>query len=165
VAFAVNTLGDSQINLMLIATCLTGLLSFQWLLGAVFKFRPMYQEAVMNYLEIFFLLNITVLFIWSLIQMDNATSKINTQITISNVCVGLAFVASVLILTYHAYVGVIACGCFKMLQKSIPAKQPTAKDTVDSLSSRNERERVMTVQNVEVPRTVIELREPLLTDN
>ena len=165
VAFAMNVLGDSQINLMLIATCLTGLLSLQWLLGAVYKFGPIYQDALINYLEIFFLLNITVLSIWSLLQMDNATSTIKTQITVSNVCVGLAFVVFVLILTYHAYVRVIACGCFKMMQKSIRAKQPTAKDTADPSNSRNEREQVMTVQNVEVPRTVIELREPLLTDN
>ena len=165
VAFAVNILGDTQINLMLITTCLVGILSLQWLLGGVYKFGPIYEEALMNYLEIFFLLNMTVLSIWSLIQMDSATSTIKTQITISNVCVGLAFVVFILIITYHAYMRVKACGGLKMLKKSIHAKQPTAKDTVDPHNSRNEGEQVMTAQNVEVTRTVIELREPLLTDN
>ena len=97
--------------------------------------------------------------------MNSASSTIKTQIAVSNVCVGLAFVVFVLILTYHAHVQVKAYACFKKLPKLIRAKQPKAKDTVDPVSSRNEREQVTTVQNVEVPHTVIELREPLLTEN
>ena len=48
VAFAVNTLRDTHINLMLIVTCLVGLLSLQWLLGAVYQFGPMYIPRYTN---------------------------------------------------------------------------------------------------------------------
>ena len=150
---------------MLIVTCLVGLLSLQWLLGAVYQFGPMYQDTPINYLEIIFFLNMTILSTWSLIQMDNATSTNKTQITISSVCVGLAFVVFILILTYHAYVRVKACECLKKLRKSICAKQPTADDSATPISCRSEREQVVTEQNVEVTRTVIELKEPLLTNN
>ena len=55
VGFAVNNLGDPQINLKLILTFLISLLSLQWLLGIMFGSAMLYKERFINVLEAFYI--------------------------------------------------------------------------------------------------------------
>ena len=60
VAFALNSLGDPQINLMLIVTLLVILLSLQLVLSSSCQFGTLFIGPLTNYLQIFYHLNLMI---------------------------------------------------------------------------------------------------------
>ena len=161
VGFAVNSLGDPQINLKLIVTFLISLFSLQWLLGIVFGSAALYKERFINVLEAFYLCNLGVLSTWSLLQVDSNTLSRKAQTIITSVCVGLAFLVWVCILTYHAYLWLTQVECVTQLWQTIKGKGHPADETSDPISPQA----AVQQQSAVVQKTYIELRESLLTDN
>ena len=161
VGFAVNSLGDPQINLKLIVTFLISLLFLQWLLGIAFGSATLYKERFINVLEAFYLCNLGVLSTWSLLQVDSNTSSKKAQTIITSVCVGLAFLVWVCILTYHAYLWLTQVECVTRLWQTIKGKGHPADETSDPISPQA----AVQQHSAVVQETYIELRESLLTDH
>ena len=161
VGFAVNSLGDPQINLKLIVTFLISLFSLQWLLGIAFGSASLYNEWFINVLEAFYLCNLGVLSTWSLLQADSNTSSRKVETIITSVCVGLAFLVWVCILAYHAYLWLTQVEYVTRLWQTIKGKGHPADDTSDPISPQA----AVQQHNAVVQRTYIELRESLLTDH
>ena len=161
VGFAVNSLGDPQINLKLILTFLISLLSLQWLLVIAFGSATLYNERFINVLEAFYLCNLGVLSTWSLLQVDSNTASRKAQTIITSVCVGLAFLVWVCILTYHAYLWLTQVGYVIRLWQTIKGKGHPADEVSDPISPQA----AVQQHSAVVPKTYIELRESLLTDH
>ena len=161
VGFAVNSLGDPQINLKLIVTFLISLFSLQWLLGIAFGSATLYKEQFINVLEAFYLCNLGVLSTWSLLQVDRNTTSRKAQTIITSVCVGLAFLVWVCILTYHAYLWLTQVECVTRLWQTIKGKGHPADETSDPISPQA----AVQQHSAVVQKSYIELRESLLTDN
>ena len=164
VGFALNSLGDEQINLILVVTVMIGLLSMQWLLGMTLGSVLPYQRPLLNYLEAFYLVNLGVLSAWSLLETNSTTEKQNI---VTSVMVGLAFLASLGVLIVHCYHRVKEMKylkkCWqKMKERSIPPPldQPRPHAAVEENQEPVNQDPVAVV----VPTTVIILRETLLTD-
>ena len=162
VGFALNSLGDEQINLKLVITFLVSLLSLQLLLSSSCHFGSLYNVPLTNAFEIFFLLNLVVLSTWSLLQMNSTSSSLMTQAIITDVCVGLAFIVFVFILAQHVYIRLKGMGIVTKLWLQLKAKtSPLAENPVQEAVERQ----TEVVQKTTIPTTFIELREPLLTDH
>ena len=161
VGFAVNSLGDPQINLKLIVTFLISLFSLQWLLGIAFGSASLYKEQFINVLEAFYLCNLGVLSTWSLLQVDRNTASRKAQTIITSICVWLAFLVWVCILTYHAYLWLTQVECVTRLWQTIKGKGHPADETSDSISPQA----AVQQHSAVVQKSYIELRESLLTDN
>ena len=163
VTFALNSLGDPHMNLILIVTILICLLSLQWLLGVTLESAMPYRHAILSYLDAFYLVNLGVLSAWSLLETNNATSSLKTQNIVTYVLVGLAFMVSLCILVAHIYLQakkVINLNKFwqKIKQRNDrpPVNTPHPQATCQEENQQPQREVVTT--------TFIDLREPLLTD-
>ena len=163
VTFALNSLGDPHMNLILIVTILVCLLSLQWLLGVTLESAMPYRHAILSYLDAFYLVNLGVLSAWSLLETNNATSSLKTQNIVTYVLVGLAFMVSLCILVAHIYLQakkVINLNKFwqKIKQRNDrpPVNTPHPQATCQEENQQPQREVVTT--------TFIDLREPLLTD-
>ena len=104
ISFALNSLGDPDIDLMLTTTLVFVLLSFEHILGMGFKSHIPYKNTYLNYLETFYLLNLGVVCTWSVLEPDQITSSETRQPSVtSSVLVGLAFIVFIGILGYHVY--------------------------------------------------------------
>ena len=145
-SFAVNSLGDPKINFAVIASVGMCLLAATWQLGTV------YNKKLINALESFFILNLGILATWSLYDRERGTSDSN-QAIITFIMVGSAFVVFVFIVIYHIFVKlkVQECVCWQPKQNIVPVC------TIDHEAFPR--------QPPVVTRTVIELREPLLTES
>ena len=162
VGFALNSLGDEQINLKFVITFLVSLLSLQLLLSSSCHFGSLYNVPLTNAFEIFFLLNLVVLSTWSLLQMNSTSSSLMTQTVITDVCVGLAFIVFVFILAQHVYIRLKGMGIVTKLWLQLKANtSPLAENPVQEAVERQ----TEVVQKTTIPTTFIELREPLLTDH
>ena len=100
VSFAVTARFETtQVNLLVIATVVTCILTLMWLMGTV------YQSFTINLAEAVFIFNLGVLSIWSLYGRTNTTAPPN-QYIITYTMVAIAMVTFALILIYHVYLSI-----------------------------------------------------------
>ena len=157
VGYGLNILGDPDINHLLTVTVLAILFCFTSITGAVYK------NKVLNILNISFIVNLLILSGWSLYNRhaSNGDSS-DGQIALVCTSTGIAFVTFICILFYHTY----------LYFKSSKLHQCFKKHKVNR-GDRREREAVEGFMESAIDHlphhppttTVIELREPLLTDN
>ena len=96
-AFAVNALGDPKINLLIITTVVISLLTLNVHLGYAYKTH------LLNLIESSFIINLGVFSLWSRFIAKDSTESIESQLIVTSLMVGLAFVKFILILSYHVY--------------------------------------------------------------
>ena len=96
-AFAVNALGDPKINLLITTTIVISLLTLNVHLGYAYKTR------LLNLIESSFIINLGVLSLWSSFIAKNSTKSAESQLIVTSLMVGLAFVKFMLIFSYHVY--------------------------------------------------------------
>ena len=96
-AFAVNTLGDPKINLLISVTMVIFLLALNLHLGYAYKNR------LLNVIESSFIINLGVLSLWSSFITKGSTDSIKYQLIVTCLMVGLAFIKFILIFCYHVY--------------------------------------------------------------
>ena len=157
VGYGLNILGDPDINYLLTVTVLAILFCFTSITGAV------YNNKVLNILKISFIVNLLILSGWSLYNRhaSNGDSS-DGQIALVCTSTGIAFVTFICVLFYHTY----------LYFKSTKLHQCFKKHEVKR-GDRREREAVEGSMEsaIDPPphrlptMTVIELREPLLTEN
>ena len=147
--FAVNTLGDPHINLLVIQTVVICLLTLTWQFGSVYKKRTI------NVLESFFVLNLGLLATWSLFQMGN-------QSLVTCVMVGTVLGVFFLIIAYHVFLQFRTLIIPKCCKKRAPPPANVEEIANASFGSQNDpvAGRPPTVTYIDLA----ELREPLLTD-
>ena len=92
-AFACNVAGSANINCFIVAVIIVLLLPFGWKSGGIYKCSPK------NILECFFHINLGILAATSLYIRSNDKTK--SQIYVSNVFIGTAFVVFIGILGFH----------------------------------------------------------------
>ena len=157
VGYGLNILGDPDINHLLTVTVLAILFCFTSITGAVYK------NKVLNILNISFIVNLLILSGWSLYNRHTSNGDSSDgQIALVCTSTGIAFVTFICILFYHTY----------LYLKSSKLHQCFKKHKVKR-GDRREREAVEGSMEsaIDTPpqrpptTTVIELREPLLTDN
>lgn len=148
--FAVNIEGDPQINLLVIVTTVILLLTAFGFTGTVYKI------SLANYLESFFVFLLGILSSWSLLAKQGSSS--HTQAVVSCVIVGFAFVAFVMIITYHVWLKIKK----KYHLKSI--KSLFKSDA--NLNAQAEDHRIIPQRSPPPPTVTVvnlkDLREPLL---
>ena len=165
ISFALNSLGDPDINLMLITTLVLVLLSFQLLLGMALKSDIPYKNTYLNYLEIFYLLDLGVLCTLSVLQPDRITSSHTRRPSVtSSVLVGMAFIVFIGILSYHVYLRIKTYSVLVRLYQRLRRQRGNNQEvpeapTVTSQQGNNEQTRYG--GNV----TYITFRETLLASN
>ena len=94
-AFACNVAGSANVNCFTVAVIIVLLLPFGWKSGGIYKHSPK------NFLECFFHINLGILAATSLYIRSN--DKTNSQIYVSNVFIGTAFVVFIGILGFHTF--------------------------------------------------------------
>ena len=148
IIFALNVLGDPNINLMVIVTVTWPLLMFSWVV---------HKKIALNILETSFILNLEVLAGWTLYNRTDATSNQTALVCTS---VGIAFVTFVCVLVYHT---------FQNLTNSRLLRNYFHKRYRPRLNAAVEMEALEDSEAIIVPaaptRTVVDLRESLLTDS
>ena len=148
IIFALNVLGDPNINLMVIVTVTWPLLMFSWVV---------HKKIALNILETSFILNLEILAGWTLYNRTDATSNQTALVCTS---VGIAFITFVCVLVYHTY---------QNLTNSRLLRNYFHKRYRPPLTAAVEMEALEDSEAIIVPaaptRTVVDLRESLLTDN
>ena len=157
VGYGLNILGDPDINHLLNVTVLAILFCFTSITGAV------YNNKVLNILKISFIVNLLILSGWSLYNRHASNGDSNDgQIALVCTSTGIAFVTFICILFYHTYLYFKSTKlhrCFKKHEvkrgdrREREAVEGSMESAIDHLPQRPP------------TTTVIELREPLLTDN
>ena len=157
VGYGLNILGDADINHLLTITVLSILLCCTWFTGIVYK------NTAFNALETSFILNLIILSGWT-IYNRRASNGDSSDGQTALVCTGtgVAFTTFVCIIFYHTYL------CLKSTKLHRHFKRHNVQ-----MGQRREREAVEGSEEsaVDAPPhrpptvTVIELREPLLTDD
>ena len=157
VGFGLNILGDPSVNHLLTVTVLSTLFSCTWITGTVYKNRAL------NILETFFVLNLLILSGWTVYNRHASNGDSNDgQTALVCTSIGVAFITFVCIIFYHTYLYLKSTKlhqCFKRhtikreVRREMRAVEGSGESAVDAPPHRPP-----TV-------TVIELREPLLTDN
>ena len=143
----VNSLGDSNVSLLAIATVMLGLTVMVWLTGKVYK--SWYLDA----LESFFVLNIGIL----AIATCHTKFVSGNQNVVTYVSMGTAFVAFLGVLFYHVYIQMkYTTFCIKIRNfRNRPTDEnENEQDVVEAQSSITS----------DVSTTIVELRDPLLND-
>ena len=158
VGYGLNILGDPDINQLLTITVLAILLGCTSIIGTV------YQKTILNILEISFILILIIISGWTVYNRHASLNEDSSDRQAALVCTstGVAFTTFICIIFYHTYL------CLKSTKLHRHFKRHTIK-------KGDKRERGAVEGSVESavdnpPRhpptmTVIELREPLLTDN
>ena len=162
ISFALNSLGDPDINLMLITTLVLVLLSFQLLLGMALKSDIPYKNTYLNYLEIFYLLDLGVLCTWSVLQPDRITSSHTRRPSVtSSVLVGMAFIVFIGILSYHVYLRIKTYSVLMRLYQRLRRQRGNDQEVPTVTSQQGNNEQTRYSGNV----TYITFRETLLASN
>ena len=114
IAFAVNTSGNPDINLAVIATAMSGLLAVCWNIGPVYQLHacrvqllgihwPTADRRVLisplDLIETSFTLNLLILSVWTL--FNNRLQHTNSQMVVISVSATLTFGTFLIVLCYH----------------------------------------------------------------
>ena len=155
VTFAVNTLGDPQINLLVILTVMFCLLALTWQLGSVYK------NWAMNALETSFILNLAIICTWSLFHRGDPVSVNQSQATVTCTMIGVAFATFLFIAAYHVVIQMNKLELFTYPCRRQELAQPTVEEGSNmSIASPCETHQPPTVTYIDLS----QLRESLLTD-
>ena len=157
VGYGLNILGDPDINHLLTVTVLSVLLCCIWVTGIVYK------TTALNILEASFILNLLILSGWTIYnrRASNRDSS-NGQTALVCTSTGVAFSTFICIIFYHTYLYLKSAKlhlCFKR-NKIKRGDRRMSGAVGESVGSA-----VDAPPHHPPTRTVIELREPLLTDN
>ena len=155
--FGLNILGDPDVNNLLIIVVLSCLVAGTGIRGSVYK------NTLFHVTEMSFISNLIILSGWAIYNRHRLTTDLVTgQAAVVCTRTGVAFVTFTCILTYHTYL------CLKSRKLHLYFRRRP-------IEGGDGREREMVVGSVEsaadaMPKcaptvTMIELREPLLTDN
>ena len=147
IAFALNFLGDSSINLLAIGAVSSLLAIIPWFKGRV------YSSWYLNALEISFLLNLCIL--------SAATYHVRlvggSQAAVTYTSVSTAFVTFIGIFIYHGYTQLKETSIWKWCIKENPYQRVPTEEVDESESEELHESATSSV-------TIVELREPLLDD-
>ena len=157
VGFGLNILGDPDINNLLTVTVLAILLCCTWIIGIVYK------NTSLNILEASFILNLLILSGWTIYsrRASNGDSS-DGQTALVCTSTGVTFATFICILFYHTYLYLTSTKIHlwfrthKIKQgdrREVGAVEGSVESALDPPPHRPP------------TRTVIELREPLLTDS
>ena len=157
VGFGLNILGDPDINNLLTVTVLAILLCCTWIIGIVYK------NTALNILEASFILNLLTLSSWTVYSRyaSNGDSS-DGQTALVCTSTGVAFATFICILFYHTYLYLRSSKLHQRFQTH-KVKQGNRREigTVEgSVESAHD-----PPPHSPPTRSVIELREPLLTDS
>ena len=157
VGFGLNILGDPDINNLLTVTVLAILLCCTWIIGIVYK------NTALNILEASFILNLLILSGWT-VYNRHASNGDSSDGQTALVCTstGVAFTTFICILFYHTYLYLRSSKLHQCFQthktkqgnrREIGTVEGSVESALDPPPHRPP------------TRSVIELREPLLTDS
>ena len=157
VGFGLNILGDPDINHLLTVTVLAVLLSCTWIIGIVYK------NTALNILETSFILNLLILSSWTIYnrRASNGDSS-DGQTGLVCTSTGVAFATFICILLYHTYRYLKSTkfhSCFQ--QHKVKRGDRGERGAVEG----SEDSALDPPPHRPPTRTVVELRESLLTDN
>ena len=156
VGYGLNVLGDSDINHLLTIMVLSILLCCIWITGIVYK------KTALSILEASFVLNLLILSGWN-IYNRHASNRDSSDRQTALVCTsaGVAFFTFICIIFYHTYLYLKSTKlrlCFK--RNKTKREDRRERGTLDKPV-----ETVYPTPHRPPTRTVIELRESLLTNN
>lgn len=102
IIFGMNTLGDPRLNLILIVSTCTIMLSILWNVGTIYK------ERYINIIESFYLVNLGLLASWTLYYYSNyrSTKFLLYQNVVSYTCVSAGFIVFIAIVGGQIYLKV-----------------------------------------------------------
>ena len=150
IIFAFNTLGDPNINLAVTATAMLPLLMFS---------LAVHKTNSLNVLETSFLLNLAILAGWTLYSRADPAASQTALVCTST---GIAFITFICILLYHTHQRFTQSrmmqDCFRKRDVQLPAAAAEVEMEALEDSEANIIPAAPTM-------TVVDLREPLLTDN
>ena len=156
VGYGLNVLGDSDINHLLTIMVLSILLCCIWITGIVYK------KTALSILEASFVLNLLILSGWN-IYNRHASNRDSSDRQTALVCTsaGVAFFTFICIIFYHTYLYLKSTKlrlCFKRnkTKRGDRRERGTLDKSVETVYPTHHRPPT---------RTVIELRESLLTNN
>jgi hypothetical protein len=162
--FAFYSLGDSSYQLLTVSVMLLVTLAVWMLIGKT-QATSLYQKRYLNYLELFFLLNLAILTVSS--SYFHFTKQLETQQILGVVMVGSALAT---------FCGIIACQIFRLISKGklvqilfskMKARYQRGEDGEPQAPKQHASTKASATHTlVEISECVSndELREPLLTD-
>ena len=157
VGYGLNILGDPDINHLLTVTVLSILLCCIWVTGIVYK------TTALSILEASFILNLLILSGWTIYNRhaSNGDSS-NEQTALVCTSTGVAFSTFICIIFYHTYLYLKSTKLHLYFKRNKIKREDRgmSKAVGESVGSA-----VDAPPHHPPTRTVIELREPLLTDN
>ena len=157
VGFGMNILGDPDINHLLTITVLSILLCCIWMTGIVYK------TTALSILEASFILNLLILSGWT-IYNRHASNRDSSDGQTALVCTstGIAFSTFICIVFYHTYLHLKSTRLYLYFKRS---KIKRGDRRMSGAVGESVGSAVDAPPHHPPTRTVIELREPLLTDN
>ena len=97
-AFTANVLGNPRLNLLLVIIACSGVMTFKWNLGRIYKQR------IVNLVESFYLQNLILLALSTIYISHNSESPLISQEVASYILVGSAFLVFLITAGYHIFV-------------------------------------------------------------
>ena len=152
-----NILGDPDINHLLTITVLSILLCSTWMTGIVYK------TTALSILEASFILNLLILSSWTIYnRRASIGDSSDGQTALVCTSTGVAFSTFVCIVFYHTYLYLKSTKLYLHFKKN---KNKTRDRRMCGAVGESVGSAVEAPPHHPPTRTVIELREPLLTDN
>ena len=165
-SFAVNGLGDPEVNLVLITTMVLGLIqAFMWLPDKVYK------VLILNILEAIFITKLGVFSAWTIFICHNNSDPVKGQMIAAYTITAITVIIFMVIVCYHIWIAIttsqIVENCTRKLQRQQEdaqqegAQQEGAQqeDCIDESGSAAQTAHTPTVTYINMS----ELRESLLS--
>ena len=153
IVYAINSLGDPKINLLVTASVVILLLALNLHVGTVYK------KSILNLLETSFVLNLGILTLWSSFESKDTPISVQRQLTVSTCLIGVALIECLLIFGYHAYLLLRKSSAyFIFCKKRASVHQQEAINLNLSVDSQHD-----PVSHHPPTRSIVELGRPLLT--
>ena len=137
-AFTANVLGNPELNLLLVIITCSGVLTFRWNLGRIYKQR------IVNLIESFYLQNLILLALSTIYISHNSDSPLRDQNIASYLLVGSAFLVFLIIAGYHIFMQMKAfknsphwCVKKKRVNESLPGSLEEPLNTQEDAGNHN----------------------------
>ena len=168
--FAFYTLGDSAFELLTISVCIS-ILFVIWMAIGIIHRVSLYIKRNLNFLELFFHLNLVIFSIGSLYLKLNQTTDIHKQQVLTVIMVGSVFIVSCGIISYPIirtlYTWKIIQKIFWFILQKEKYNEPLCtsvhKETGEKEQSGTATQSTVELKEFDNEATFTELREPLLT--